>query len=203
MPAIHSRRLQEEYARIASEYAATNATNIDERALKEFAIALPSKAKVLDLGCGTGRDAEWFVQRGFEVTLSDLSQEMLWFAQQRVPTATVVCQDMLDISFQENSFHGVWVNGSLHHVTKAEAQEVVSRLYALLQEDGIVYICVKKGKGESEIVQEKTGYTTKRFFSLYSQLEAKRLLETAGFRFVLVRNSKMRHAQWVHVYGKK
>lgn len=45
---------------------------------------VPSPARLLDLGCGTGIDAVYFAQRGYEVTATDASREMVNQTRQRV-----------------------------------------------------------------------------------------------------------------------
>ena len=39
---------------------------------------LPEGCKILDMGCGSGRDAYYFHSKGFEVEAFDASHEMLW-----------------------------------------------------------------------------------------------------------------------------
>ncbi len=50
---------------------------------------VPSPARLLDLGCGTGIDAVYFAQRGYHVTALDVSREMVIQTRQRVSTARV------------------------------------------------------------------------------------------------------------------
>ena len=59
---------------------------------------LPSGAKVLDLGCGTGSPvAKYIVQRGYGVTGVDQSKEMLRIAKQVVPEAELIHADMVEV----------------------------------------------------------------------------------------------------------
>lgn len=59
------------------------------------ALRIPSRASVLDLGCGSGRHARRLAALGFEVTGIDLSAESIGRAQARsVPRARFVRQDM-------------------------------------------------------------------------------------------------------------
>ncbi|MEO5641781.1 MAG: class I SAM-dependent methyltransferase [Bacteroidia bacterium] len=47
-------------------------------------ISSQSHPEVLELNCGTGEDAVWFVKNGFQITATDLSNEMVLVARQKV-----------------------------------------------------------------------------------------------------------------------
>jgi len=51
-------------------------------------------ARVLDVGCGTGRHAAALVARGHKVDLVDASEELMGIARARVPDALVVVADV-------------------------------------------------------------------------------------------------------------
>jgi methylase of polypeptide subunit release factors len=59
---------------------------------------LPSAARVLDIGCGTGiPTARQLVAAGCEVTGLDISPVMLDLARRNVPEATYLHRDAVDI----------------------------------------------------------------------------------------------------------
>ena len=49
-----------------------------------YALALPSGARILDVGCGSGWLCEYFARLGYEMTGIDLSPEMIAIARERV-----------------------------------------------------------------------------------------------------------------------
>jgi len=65
----------------AREYARTPDRYIWGKAPSEFARQIADRltpsARVLDLGCGEGRDSVYFASRGFEVTGLDVSADAL------------------------------------------------------------------------------------------------------------------------------
>ena len=78
------------------------------RKLNELADLLPSRAHVLDLGCGAGvpvsRD---LIARGFEVTGVDTSAQQLERARCNLPQARFIRADMTTIEFPAFAFDAV------------------------------------------------------------------------------------------------
>ena len=77
----------------------------------DFAIdylKLQGNEKVLDLCCGIGRHVNEFALRGFNITGLDFCQKYLDFAkkqaQEKDLNPELVCGDMLNLPFEENSF---------------------------------------------------------------------------------------------------
>ena len=94
---------------------------------------MPWPSKVLELGCGTGRNLAEFARGGTEVLAGvDVSQGMLAVARRRLPNASLWCQDACDpVSVSPASFDLVLVCLVLEHVDDprpvfAEAARVLS-----------------------------------------------------------------------------
>lgn len=62
--------------------------DVEARALRRT-LAAWSFPNVLEIGCGTGKNTEWFAERAKEVTCLDFSEEMLQKARQKITTAHV------------------------------------------------------------------------------------------------------------------
>ena len=75
----------EAYNKTALQYA-QNVANLQKTAyLTQFVSLLPAKARILDMGCGSGRDAKIFSDRGFKVTGIDLSEKMINISRKNCP----------------------------------------------------------------------------------------------------------------------
>jgi protein-L-isoaspartate O-methyltransferase len=72
----HDKLTLEFYAREAAAYGARSDGIGVSKALGAFLALLPKGGKVLDLGCGTGRDTQAILEAGFDVTAIDGSAEM-------------------------------------------------------------------------------------------------------------------------------
>lgn len=106
-----------------------------------FLSHIPDDGRVLDAGCGSGRDSRYFLDRGYSVQAFDLSEEMVKAAR-ALTNLPVRC-----LSFQEmdyaDEFDGIWACSSLLHVPKDQLPEVFSRLRTALKPQGILYCSFK------------------------------------------------------------
>ena len=68
-------------------------------------ISSKTHPEVLELNCGTGEDALWFLKNGFKVTATDLSNEMVHVARQKLEDkgATVLQSDITDVATKLNN----------------------------------------------------------------------------------------------------
>ncbi|MBT4849801.1 class I SAM-dependent methyltransferase [Candidatus Parcubacteria bacterium] len=128
---------REYYDRTASEYdqwhvetpsaKIVDAWNFEN--LKKF-LKHKKTDKVLDLGCGTGRLSNSLLQISDEVYGVDQSEEVLKIARQKYPQLKLDCSEVINLSYEDNFFDMVIINGSLHHFfaveqTFAEAHRVL------------------------------------------------------------------------------
>ncbi|MCC6323403.1 class I SAM-dependent methyltransferase [Candidatus Nomurabacteria bacterium] len=72
-----------------------------------FISLLPKGAHILDVGCGGGRDAKYFIKKGFKVTGIDMSSVLINIAKKEVPKASFKEMDILKLDFPINSFDAV------------------------------------------------------------------------------------------------
>lgn len=204
MPAKHAKDLQHTYAQVAQGYESKNAENLDVVNLQRFVKKVPTNGRILDLGCGHGRDSRWFADQGFDVTMFDLSSDMLAIAQRKVPEAIVVQGDMTEMQFRPESFDGVWASASILHLTKEEAKRVIREVFRILKSGGTFYCLLKKGEGEAHVTDDKYGIPMSRYFAFYSPDEVRQLFEKEEFRNVEVWSSQSGSGQaWVEAMGYK
>lgn len=138
---------------------------------KEFLALLPAKSKILDAGCGSGRDSLMFMKQGFEVTAMDGSIEMCRLASEHIG------QEVKHMLFQEvdfkEEFDGIWASASLLHVPSQELEEVLIKLKNSLKENGVFYASFKYGDFDGE----RNG----RYFHNLTEEKAEKVFTKAGF----------------------
>ncbi|WP_201581517.1 class I SAM-dependent methyltransferase [Psychrobacter glacincola] len=142
------------YDENAVEFACQT-VSIDMHDLYErFINQLPLKDTqcILDVGCGSGRDANHFAEQGYEVTAIDASAELIQWAQKHHMSSRIswVHLDFSSIKNQawENKFTGIWACASLLHVPFLELPFVMKSLLETLTDDGVMYLSFKYGEGE-------------------------------------------------------
>lgn len=123
---------------IGERYEAAFGSNEVQVGVVEGLLArLPPGARVLDLGCGTGRPTvAQLAAAGCVVTGVDISEEMLRLARARVPGATFVCGDILSVDFPEGSFDGITCFFVLLMLRRAEMDGMLRRIHDLLVPGG-------------------------------------------------------------------
>lgn len=66
--------------------------------------------KMLEIGCGTGHWTRFFVEKGFQVTATDVSEPMLEQARKKdLPVDELMYASVFDLPFESNSFDQVAV----------------------------------------------------------------------------------------------
>jgi len=195
------------YNKIASIYSKITFHKIYQYQLNKFATMLPKKAKVLDAGCGSGRDAQYFKDYEFNITAIDAAENMVKEAKKNVKGVKFKHMDMTKTDFKDNTFDGIWANASLLHTEKKHVPKTIKELKRILKKDGILYISVKEGKGQEIKKKEKYNNEPIPFF-YYSLNEIQELVEKEGLQVLnsgLSEDSilKRKDTAWINIFCKK
>lgn len=113
-----------------------------------FLSLLPEGARILDFGCGSGRDALEFLKRGYRMEATDGSEEMCRAAAEL--TGLVVRQMLFQELDEKEKYDGIWACSSILHLSKPELGDVLERMTAALKIHGIIYTSFKYGTFEGE-----------------------------------------------------
>lgn len=113
----------------------------------KFLKVLPGK-RVLDFGCGSGRDTKYFINAGFEVVAIDGSEELCKSASAYtgIQVKHMLFQDLDEME----RYDGVWACSSILHLPKDELRIVFSKMSNALSSNGIIYTSFKYGNFEGE-----------------------------------------------------
>lgn len=130
--------------------------------------------RILDAGCGSGRDSRAFKQHGYSVVAFDASSEMCRMASELI--GQEVWQMRFDeISFDEE-FDGIWACASLLHVSGEDLPEIIVKLHKALVQNGTLYVSFKYGDGFKQ--------RGDRTFTDFTEKSVKLLLCNAGFEIL-------------------
>lgn len=105
-----------------------------EEAMSIFYQHLPY-GKVLEIGAGSGRDAQNLIDLGYSYIGTVISKSFLKIARRENPDQIFFHQSVYDLDFPEGTFDGFWASAVLLHDPKSRINEALSR----------IKICVKKG----------------------------------------------------------
>ena len=151
------------YAGEAEAYAARFTQASDH--LTRFLALLPPGGRVLELGCGAGRDAAAMIAGGFDVDATDGTPALAAQATKRLGRPVRVLRfGELDA---EAEYDGVWAEACLLHVPRAGLPEVLARIRRALKPGGVHAATYKATGAEGR----------DRFGRLYNQLTAAEVLE--------------------------
>lgn len=134
------------YCHHALAYAMST-SKVDMSTLYEcFLPHVPTGGRILDAGCGSGRDALAFQQRAFQVEAFDASPELAKLASRHagIPVKVASLLDLDDTA----RFDAIWACASLLHVAESNQPEAWARLWQALKPGGVVYASYKLGQGE-------------------------------------------------------
>lgn len=116
----------------------------------ELAAHLPPDGRVLDAGGGAGRYAIWLADRGYDVTLVDLSAGQLSVAREKVAEhdvgdrITLSRQSVTDLGFDADAFDAsLCLGGPLSHLLAApDRRRAVAELVRVTRPDAPVFVSV-------------------------------------------------------------
>ncbi len=185
------------YAKVYIEYTKNKLLQFE---LNDFIAQLPKGAKVLDVGCGSCRDIEYFKEEGLEVTGIDNSDEMITEAKKE--GYEIKKMDVRKLTFKKDTFDGIWCMATLADIPKEDNKKVIEQFYKVLKEKGIIFIATKQGQGE-RIEQKERYENAPRFYAYYTQQELEELLKTNRFMILKSTTIKDNKNSWVEALAQK
>jgi SAM-dependent methyltransferase len=116
---------------------------------RDFLSFVPIGGRILDAGCGVGRDTRRFIEAGYIVIAIDPSSEMVRKCNE-YPHAYCKKLSFQELEFREE-FDGVWACASLLHLSRGDAANAIVRLTTTLKPGGIIFASLKRGSGDKSI----------------------------------------------------
>ena len=115
--------------------------------------------KILDLGCGQGRDSKYFVDQEYDVTAVDFSEKALKSIKDK--RIKIIQRNVQDLSiFPDHSFDVVYSNLVLHLFRREVIQKIIDQIYRILKPEGFLLFTGKNKKdklgGKGEKIAEQT-----------------------------------------------
>lgn len=193
----------ESYNKVARKYHTKHAGKlVAQEQLDDFISLVNPPAQVLDVGTGPGLDAKYLSEK-YSVTGIEPSEKFCEIARFENPNADILFGDIVDIELNKELFKGVWARDSLHHIKDEDLDGVFEKLASVLVQDGILYVIVREGTGETiEKKNEKFG-DYEVFYHFFTAGELTKRAEKAGFEVIKIDHTKRSHKWLVGVFKKK
>ena len=188
-----------DYYNMHSDQFAESTFNVDMESLYHpFLEHLPSTARILDLGCGSGRDSLAFIKKGYEVDACDYAEELVKKAHE-LTGINVLHQSFYDLDKVER-YDGIWACASLLHCERDRLAEVLQKMLSALNPNGVIYMSFKYGDSD----REKDG----RQFTDLDENQAEALLEQFDNvqqiqQWVTLDKRPDRQEKWLNLLWKK
>lgn len=126
-----------------------NTIDVEFKEMQErFLKYLKPGARILDFGCGSGRDTRYFLDRGFKADAIDGSEELVKIASEY--TGIVVKQMYFQDLDEYETYDGIWACSSILHLTYEELEDVFVKMARALTPGGVLYTSFKYGTTEGE-----------------------------------------------------
>jgi 2-polyprenyl-3-methyl-5-hydroxy-6-metoxy-1,4-benzoquinol methylase len=171
---------EQSYDKIADWFVNYRKTSEVDGYILWFIERIEKGGKILDVGCGGGvPNAGFLVEKGFDVTGIDFSEQMIRLAKENVPAAKFSKSDICAFQTDEK-YEGIVAWDSLFHLEYDKNEFAFEKLFGMLKAGG--YMVFSHGGGQGEI----TGTMNGENFS-YSSLGPELTLQTLkeiGFQIV-------------------
>lgn len=177
---------------------------------REFLDNLPENFKVLDIGCGNGRNL--FYRNDLEMVGIELSKELCKIVTDR--GGNIFNCNMTKLPFEDNSFDAIICIAVYHHLdNKLDRQLSLKEIYRVLKKNSQAFIQVwameqpfnsrRKFTKRDEIVpwKNKSGEVFNRYYRIYPKGELEKEIKDLEPKFKI---DKIHYEEgnWINVISK-
>lgn len=186
------------YNKHAEEFTASTFEVDMESLYQPFLAELLEGARILDVGCGSGRDTLAFKNKGYQVDAIDYSEELVKKAS-RLTGIPIKLKSFYEVDDYE-AYDGIWACASLLHCERTRLKEVIGKLVSALKPNGVLYMSFKYGNGD----RQKDG---RQFIDL-DEVQAKALLGQFDRvqqiqQWITIDQRPERQEKWLNLIWKK
>jgi len=162
---------------LSTRYESADVSEVQELLLQTFA----QNSHILEIGCGSGRDASFMVKNSYDVTAVDGSKNMIEEARKIHSELTdkLLCRTLPDDLEFNIKFDGIYSIATLMHLPKEHLKRAISNIYNLLNQNGKFFMSVSLFRDDIE----DNGFDKKgRFFLVLSLEEWINICKKVGFK---------------------
>ena len=166
--------------------------------LDESVDNLPHAARILEIGSGFGRDADYLHDKGYSVECTDATLGFVELLQDNGFNARELNVLTDEIT---SRYDFVFADAVLLHFDREQTADVMQKVYGSLEDGGRFAFTVKQGIGEEWSTDK---LDAPRYFCYWQKGQIEELLEYTGFHNHLVEEKGSGSGQrWLHVVAYK
>ncbi len=140
-----------------------------------FLSQLAPGARILDVGCGAGRDLRAYKDAVFAAEVIEPAAALAKMASEFSGCPVRVAKiEEFDEKDTHPKFDGIWACASLLHLRRADLPRALTQIRHSLRESGVLFVSMQQGLGERFAPDG-------RFYCLYLEEELLRAIQDAGF----------------------
>jgi len=166
---------------VAARYEAADMDNLHHILLEH----LPTGARVLEIGCGSGRDAAFLLAQGYDVTAVDASRAMLAAARVQHP----LLRDRLyeaalpfssDSHLLDSHYEGIVSVATIMHIADCDLPTLASQMRDMLVPNGVLIISASTARDGIVDSRDADG----RLFIERPPERLRSVFQSLGFRLI-------------------
>ena len=152
---------------LSQRYESANVDNIHKLLLNTF----PPKSQLLEIGCGSGRDASFMYRNGYNILAIDGSKEMIAEAKRchhELEGSLEVMKIPDDLHFEPSSFDGIYSIATLMHLDKDKIDCTIEKIATILKFNSKFFFSVSIQRDD---VNDQGEDEKGRYFTSMSEFE--------------------------------
>lgn len=170
---------------LVNHYELADVNDVQKLLLQTF----EQNLTLLEIGCGSGRDASFMTKNYFDITAIDGSKNMIEEAKKIHPELSEKLFHKTlpnDLDF-DKKFDGIYSIATLMHLSEKDLRKTILKIYDLLNQNGKLFMSVSLFRDDVD----ENGFDDKgRFFLVFSFDKWINLLKNAGFKILEVETNK-------------
>ena len=152
-------QLQQKIIRYYHEHAAARFDYFEQAAVKHCDYSLqfivPAPARILDVGSGSGRDAAYFAQLGYQVTAIEPAKELRKLAMQKHTHPAIEWVDdrlpeLPAFAHISQAYDHIHLSAVIFHLPPEQIRTALEQMHRLLKPEGTMYIGLRIGPSDPE-----------------------------------------------------
>lgn len=152
--------------------------------------------KLMDIGCGNGRDSIYFAKNQLMVTGVDASETAISQLQgYNEKNALFVCDDFVTCKalyqMQYDYFYSRW---TIHAISEKQEDELLRNIKDSIKPDGLFFVEVRSTKdelyGKGKLVEKNAFFYNEHYRRFIDKAEFGRKLEKLGFEIIFEKEKK-------------